>query len=72
VPPRSVSQSREIKDLFRTKIKEKVAREKAALRQRVDDEVPSWLAWAVKPLAPRGHRSLGKWLEPGPSRPAPP
>ena len=51
MPPRSVSQSREIKDLFRAKIKEKVAREKTALRQRVDDEVPSWLAWAVKPLA---------------------
>jgi len=50
VPPRSVSQSREIKDLFRATIKEKVARDKAALRQRVDDEVPSWLAWAVKPL----------------------
>ena len=35
-PSRSISQSREIKDLFRTKIKEKVAREKAALRQRVE------------------------------------
>jgi len=39
------------RNLFRAKTKEKVAREKAALRQRVDDEVPSWLAWAVKPLA---------------------
>ena len=49
MPPRSVSQSQEIRSIFRAKIKEKVAREKAALRQRVDDEVPSWLAWAVKP-----------------------
>jgi len=58
VPPRSVGQSREIKNLFRAKIKEKVAREKAALRQHVDEEVPSWLAWAVKPLGPRSHRAL--------------
>lgn len=51
MPPRVKCQSDEIKELFRAKIREKVAREKTRLIDRIDLEVPSWISWALKPLA---------------------
>ncbi len=51
MPARKMSQSREIRQLFYQKIKEKVHREKERLKERVDEELPSWAAWALKPLA---------------------
>lgn len=51
MPARIVKQNREIKELFRTEIREKVERERQEMRQRIDEEIPSWIRWAVKPLA---------------------
>ncbi|AZF90257.1 MAG: NERD domain-containing protein [Phage 5P_2] len=51
VPARIVKQNREIKELFRAKIQEKVKREREKMRERIEEEVPSWIRWAVKPLA---------------------
>lgn len=48
---RLMRQSREIKELFREKIIEKVSREKQKIQQKVSEEFPSWLTWATKPLA---------------------
>jgi hypothetical protein len=52
-------QSEEIRTLFREKIREKLAREKERLMRDIDEEVPSWISWVVKPLASwefeRGH-----------------
>lgn len=51
MPARIVRQNREIKELFRAKIREKVERERARMHQRIDEEVPSWVRWLVRPLA---------------------
>jgi len=51
LPPRVKRQSDEIRRLFRERIREKVAREKEQFKREIDQEVPSWLAWALKPLA---------------------
>jgi len=39
-----------IKELFRQRIREKVAREKAEVKDRIDEAAPSWLAWVLKPV----------------------
>jgi hypothetical protein len=44
-------QNPEIKKLFRERIRAKVEREKDAMRARIDEEIPSWIRWALKPLA---------------------
>jgi hypothetical protein len=41
-------QNEAIKELFRWKIQEKVAREWDKVLKRIDDELPSWIAWALK------------------------
>jgi hypothetical protein len=51
MPARIMRQNKEIKELFREKIREKVAREKDAMRHRIDEETPSWISWALKPVA---------------------
>lgn len=51
MPARIMRQKKEIKELFRQKIKEKVAREKEKMKNRIDEELPSWIAWALKPIA---------------------
>ncbi|NPV30223.1 MAG: NERD domain-containing protein [Firmicutes bacterium] len=51
MPARIVKQNREIKELFRAKIREKVERERKEMHERIDEEVPSWFRWAVRPLA---------------------
>ncbi|MEW6573786.1 MAG: NERD domain-containing protein [Bacillota bacterium] len=51
MPARVMRQNKEIKELFRQKIKEKVAREKEKRRNRIDEELPSWISWALKPVA---------------------
>jgi hypothetical protein len=43
-------QSKEIKELFYKKIKEKVELEKEVIKGRIEQELPSWASWAVKPL----------------------
>lgn len=48
---RVVRQNREIKELFRAKIRAKIEREKQEMRARIDEEIPSWIRWALKPLA---------------------
>lgn len=48
---RLMRQSREIKELFRKKILEKVSREKQNIQQKVSEEFPSWLTWATKSIA---------------------
>jgi hypothetical protein len=51
MPARKVKQNQEIKELFRAKILEKIEREKKEMRERINEEVPSWIRWAVKPIA---------------------
>ena len=51
MPARIMRQNKEIKELFREKIRDKVAREKDAMRARIDEDLPSWISWAFKPLA---------------------
>jgi len=51
MPARIVKQNREIKELFREKIREKVERERKKMHGRIDEEVPSWIRWAIRPLA---------------------
>ncbi|MCL4426163.1 MAG: NERD domain-containing protein [Firmicutes bacterium] len=51
MPARILNQSESVKELFRQKIQEKISREKEALQERLDEELPSWLAWALKPVA---------------------
>jgi len=51
MPARIVKQNRDIKELFRARIREKVEQEKERMRERIDSEIPSWIRWAVKPLA---------------------
>ncbi len=46
-----VEQDREIKNLFKQRIKEKIEREKLLLEKRIDEEVPKWISWAIKPIA---------------------
>jgi hypothetical protein len=57
MPARVMRQDREIKELFRQKIREKIARERRAIQERIDEEVPSWISWALKPLAGLVHES---------------
>ncbi|MGB9887752.1 MAG: nuclease-related domain-containing protein [Moorellales bacterium] len=45
-----IRQDREIKELFRAKIGAKVEREKQ-MRACIGEEVPSWIRWALKPVA---------------------
>lgn len=51
MPARIVKQNREIKELFRAKIREKVGREREKMRERIDEEVPPWIRWAFRPIA---------------------
>lgn len=51
MPARVLRQDRKIKELFRAKIRAKIEREKQDMRARMDEEVPSWIRWALKPLA---------------------
>lgn len=51
MPARVLRQDPEIKELFRARIREKVEQEKERMRGRIDEGVPSWIRWAVKPLA---------------------
>lgn len=50
MPARRMAQRKEHKERFRQLIKDKVAREKEGVKARVDEELPSWAAWALKPL----------------------
>jgi hypothetical protein len=54
-------QNKEIKELFRQKIKEKVAREKEKKRNRLDEELPSWISWALKPVADLAFEMRQRW-----------
>jgi len=65
MPARRIGQSKEIKEIFYQRIREKVQREKELLKGRVDEELPSWASWAVKPLVGLVHdwqsaRNTGK------------
>jgi len=51
MPARVMRQNKEIKELFRQRIQEKIAREKEVMQKRIDEELPSWISWAIKPLA---------------------
>jgi len=48
---RIVRQDEAIREDFRKRILAKVQAEKDSMKERIDDIVPSFLAWAVKPLA---------------------
>ncbi|WP_338835964.1 nuclease-related domain-containing protein [Neomoorella thermoacetica] len=50
MPARIVKQNREIKELFRAKIREKVECERKEMHRHIDEEVPSWIRWAIRPL----------------------
>jgi len=51
LPARVIHESDRMRQLFRERIRQKVGREKERMRQRIDDEAPWWISWAVKPLA---------------------
>ncbi len=51
MPARQMRQDQAIKELFRRRIREKVAREKAQMKGRIDEAIPSWISWALKPVA---------------------
>lgn len=51
MPARIVKQNCEIKEFFRAKIREKVEQERKEMHKRIDEEVPSWIRWAVRLLA---------------------
>lgn len=51
MPAQVCSQDPRSKELFRHRIKEKVQRDKARMLARMDEELPSWIAWAAKPIA---------------------
>ena len=51
MPARRMRQESGNKERFRQLIREKVAREKEDMKARIDDEMPSWAAWALKPVA---------------------
>lgn len=51
MPARIVKQNREIKELFRAKIREKVECERKEMHGRINEEVLSWIRWAIRPLA---------------------
>jgi hypothetical protein len=44
-------QNPENRERFRQLIKEKVARDNAKMNERINEELPSWAAWAFKPIA---------------------
>ncbi|MBE3518748.1 MAG: hypothetical protein IMW97_00390 [Firmicutes bacterium] len=48
---RVLKQDEAIKELFRERIREKVKRDKEDLGRRLDEELPSIVSWALKPLA---------------------
>lgn len=51
VPAKMLTQSGEVKKLFREKILKKKEQRKERLLKEVDDELPKWLSWALKPVA---------------------
>lgn len=51
MPARIMKQNNEIKEFFRAKIREKIEQEREKMRERIEGKVPSWIRWAVKPLA---------------------
>lgn len=48
---RIVRQDEEIRREFQKRILAKVQQDKDSMKQRIDDNVPSFISWAVKPLA---------------------
>ncbi len=50
MPARTARQLPENRELFRQLIRAKVAREKSYLQARANGELPSWAAWAMKPI----------------------
>jgi hypothetical protein len=51
MPARKMSQSKESRELFYWRIKEKVQKDKDRLKGQIEEELPSWAAWVLKPLA---------------------
>jgi len=51
MPARVVSQDESTREEFRKRILAKVQAEKDTIKQKIDDNVPSFISWAVKPLA---------------------
>ncbi|MEM3421961.1 MAG: hypothetical protein QW315_06875 [Candidatus Hadarchaeum sp.] len=51
MPAKILHQRESVKDLFRQKIKEKIPLEKETLKADLDQELPSWLDWALKPAS---------------------
>lgn len=50
MPARTARQTPANKERFRQLIQAKVEREKASLVARADEELPSWISWALKPV----------------------
>jgi hypothetical protein len=48
---RIVRQDETIRREFQQRILAKVQQEKDSMKQRIDDNVPSFISWAIKPLA---------------------
>jgi hypothetical protein len=44
MPAHIERQAPEIKELFRARIREKIARDRARVKERIGEEAPSWLA----------------------------
>ncbi|KYO66997.1 nuclease-related domain-containing protein [Thermovenabulum gondwanense] len=45
-----IRQSRKAKEEFYKRIKEKIEQEKAKMNKKIDEKLPKWITWAVKPL----------------------
>lgn len=50
MPARLMRQNPSVQEEFRKRIQAKVELEKEAMKKRVDEEVPSFVAWALKPI----------------------
>jgi len=51
MPARIVSQDERTREEFRKRSQAKVQAEKDIMKQKIDETVPSFISWAVKPLA---------------------
>jgi hypothetical protein len=55
LPARVCSQLPELKEAFRERIRQKLRDQKAGLMESLDEDLPPWVSWAIKPVAALSH-----------------